>query len=61
MEVSFDCPDAVETLERLGLWADRACWRVAAPPEAVARLDAHWSQRRTIDYHQRKAGEPALA
>jgi hypothetical protein len=56
VEVNYDCPDALETLERFGLWADRERWRVAEPSDAIARLEAHWSARRTADYHLSAAG-----
>ena len=52
VEVNFDCPDAVETLDRLDLWTDRGAWRVASAQEAIDRLEAHWRDRRTIDYHR---------
>ncbi|MHC4416149.1 MAG: DUF3754 domain-containing protein [Planctomycetota bacterium] len=57
--VNFDCPDAVETLDRLDLWADRCGWRAAGPPEAIDRLERHWRERRTLDYHVRKAEGPS--
>lgn len=51
VDIDFDGPDAIESLDRFDLWADRAAWRVVDPPEAIARLDRHWSTRRTKDYH----------
>ena len=56
VDVNFDCPDAVETLDRLDLWTDRGAWRVASAQEAIDRLEAHWRERRTIDYHLRTVG-----
>lgn len=52
-EIDFDCPDALETLDRLGLWADRASRAVVPPSEAMERLNTHWSTRRTRAYHIR--------
>lgn len=51
--VAFDVADALETLDRLDLWTDRQRLRVVPPDEAVRRLSAHWSSRRTLDYHDR--------
>jgi hypothetical protein len=51
VEVDFDGPDAVETLDRLGLWANRGRWQVMAPADAIAQLEAHWRQRRSRGYH----------
>lgn len=53
--VDFDVTDAVETLDRLNLWADREAFRVQPPSEAVGILRDHWRQRRSIDYHTRCA------
>ena len=53
VEVNFDCPDALETLDRLGLWNNRSRWRVAAPREAIDGLVNHWTHGRTVDYHLR--------
>lgn len=49
--VDFDMPDAMETMDRLGLWRDRAALHVVPPDQAVATLEAHWRQRLTIGYH----------
>src|SRR5690606_14540999 len=38
VEVDFDGPDAVATLERLGLWDDRERWVPCGPTAAVERL-----------------------
>jgi hypothetical protein len=51
IDVDFDGPDAVETLDRLALWSDRERWKVMAPAEAIAQLDKHWRQRRSLRYH----------
>jgi hypothetical protein len=49
--MNYDCPDALETLDRLGLWSDRRRWRVLSCSDAVARLEDHWRERRTERYH----------
>ena len=49
--IDFDATDAVETLTRLGLWADEEAFQVVPPDQAVAKLKAHWLGRRTSDYH----------
>jgi hypothetical protein len=61
VDVDFDGPDAVETLDRLGLWTDRERWRVMPPAEAIAELDKHWRQRRSLRYHLEawRARDPA--
>ncbi|MEM9463047.1 MAG: DUF3754 domain-containing protein [Myxococcota bacterium] len=55
IEVDFDGPDAVETLERLGLWAHLDAWQVHGPAEALEQLETCWRQRRTADSHLRAA------
>ena len=55
VEVDFDGPDALETLERLGLWADREAWRVLEPDETIAVLSEIWKEQRMADYHLRAA------
>lgn len=52
----FDCPDALETLDRLGLWQDRARLLVVSPAEALDRLESHWIHRRSLAYHLGKLG-----
>jgi hypothetical protein len=52
-QVDFDVDDALESLDRLDLWADRETWRVRPPADALAQLEACWRQRRTEDYHAR--------
>lgn len=49
--VAFDADDALETLDRLGLWSERGSWRVLAPEEAIARLADHAVRRATAGYH----------
>jgi hypothetical protein len=51
IDVDFDGPDAVETLDRFELWADRERWQVMAPRDAIALLDDHWRHRRSLRYH----------
>ncbi len=55
--VNFDCPDALETLDRLSLWEDRAALRVVDPETALRRLEAHWRERTSIDYHHDSIAE----
>lgn len=49
--VNFDCPDALRTLDRLGLWADRAQRRVLPIDAAIHTLQRHWRERRTERHH----------
>ncbi|MBC8069446.1 MAG: DUF3754 domain-containing protein [Deltaproteobacteria bacterium] len=51
--LDFDVADALESLDRLGLWADRATMRPLEPEPACARLEQHWRERTTEDYHAR--------
>ena len=51
VDVDFDAADAVRTLERLGLWADREGWRVRGPQDAVAVLEEAWRGRKTAGAH----------
>ena len=57
MDVRFDAPDAIESLDRFDLWADRSCLRVVDPAEAITRLKNHWGERRTAGYHLHLADE----
>lgn len=50
-EVDFDVEDAIESLDRLDLWIDRAALRVRPLADALAQLEACWRERRTEDYH----------
>ncbi|MEM1186218.1 MAG: DUF3754 domain-containing protein [Planctomycetota bacterium] len=56
LNVNFDCPDALETLGRLGLWADRGTRRVVEPEVAAARLEELWRERGTERYHLSQTG-----
>ncbi len=56
VKVDFDTPDALESLDRLELWADRARIEVVGADEAVRRLEAHWNERRTSGYHVSQVG-----
>lgn len=49
--INFDAPDALETLDRLDLWTDRASRRVRPPAEALETLRRHWIDRRSESYH----------
>jgi len=51
IDVDFDGADAIETLDRLGLWADRNALRVVDPSEAVRRLVDHGARRLSTTYH----------
>jgi hypothetical protein len=51
VEVNFDTPDALETMDRLGLWEDRATLRALPPDQSLAVLEAHRLGRRSVDYH----------
>ncbi|MGP1347707.1 MAG: DUF3754 domain-containing protein [Phycisphaerales bacterium] len=58
--INFDAPDAIETIERIGLWTDRQRLRVEPIPRAYDIAERHWSQRRSWDYHERAiAARPA--
>jgi hypothetical protein len=59
VDVDFDGPDAVATLERLRLWEDQGEWRVRGPEAAVAELERAWQERRTAGHHLRAALEAA--
>lgn len=49
--VRFDVEDAVQSLQRLGLWADEAAFRVVDPQTATRRLETHWRDGRGVQYH----------
>jgi hypothetical protein len=57
VQVDFDVSDALEELDRLGLWDDREAWRVCPPAQAIERLDAWSRARRAEHYHVRAALE----
>jgi hypothetical protein len=59
----FDIEDAIETIDRLELWADRARLRLLPPAAAADILLRHRSDRRSWSYHisslaEARAGEP---
>jgi hypothetical protein len=56
IDVDFDVNDAIETLTRLGLWKDRLELRVMDLSEAAPRLENHWKQGLSRDYHARLLG-----
>ena len=49
--VDFDAPDAIETLDRFGLWKDRSQLLPVPPDEALERLRRHWQERQSLSYH----------
>lgn len=51
--LDFDCPDAIETLDRLNLWKDRSSMEALSPKEALETLAMHWKGRFTESYHIR--------
>ncbi len=64
IKVNFDAPDAFETLDRLGLWADRPNFEVLPIEQAIAKLREHYCNRATWSYHHeavraRRAAQPA--
>jgi len=50
-EVDFDIADAIESLNRLGLWKDRSSLRVMDITEAASKLELHCQQGLSRDYH----------
>ncbi|MBL8878053.1 MAG: DUF3754 domain-containing protein [Phycisphaerales bacterium] len=55
VEVDFDVLDAIETLRRLRLWGDANGLRPLEPRAALAELQAHWIEKRTIGHHDEAA------
>lgn len=53
VRVDFDSPDAMASLERFGLWADRNAFAVLPADQAVSRLHEHWVERRSALHHLR--------
>ncbi|MCZ6539132.1 MAG: DUF3754 domain-containing protein [Chloroflexi bacterium] len=51
IKVEFDINDAIETLDRLNLWKDRAELRVLDIDRASAKLELHARQGLSRDYH----------
>lgn len=51
IDVDFDINDAIETLDRLGLWKDRIRMQVDGIEEAAAKLELHCRQGLSRDYH----------
>jgi hypothetical protein len=51
VRVNFDMPDALETMDRLGLWEDRVHLRVIPPEQALVVLETHRLERRSARYH----------
>jgi hypothetical protein len=54
IDVDFDADDAILTLDRLGLWQDRAAMQVTAPSAAISKLREQYHNPRTADFHSRK-------
>ena len=51
IDVEFDIPDAIETIDRLGLWEDRGRFRVLPPASAMEVLSEHRRERQSAGYH----------
>jgi hypothetical protein len=47
----FDMDDAVETLDRLDLWEDREKLRALPPEQAAGKLEEHWTELGSENYH----------
>lgn len=50
-DVDFDITDAIETLTRMDLWKDRLELLVIGITEASSKLEAHFQQGLSRDYH----------
>lgn len=50
--IDFDTDDALESITRLGLWNDRAKYRVMDIAPAIKHLQECWCERRSWDYHE---------
>ena len=50
-KVNFDIDDAIESLDRFDLWADRAAFRVRPPADAAALLREYRRSSRPAEYH----------
>ncbi len=50
-EVDFDIDDALETLDRLGLWSHRGELRTLLPEEAFRKAEAHAEGGASVSYH----------
>lgn len=57
----FDVADALESLDRLRLWADREAWQVLPVDQAARQLREQWQQRQAADYHQQRARQDPSA
>lgn len=60
VSVNFDMDDALETMDRLGLWQDKARLKVVPPEQAIAILEAHRRDRRSAGYHSGLIGRGPL-
>ena len=54
--IDFELEDALETLDRLGLWDDRSSLKVSAPTDALERLHRHLQRGPRLPYHLERAG-----
>jgi hypothetical protein len=59
--VNFDIDDAIETVDRLSLWADRGRLRLLPPAAAATALLEHRSSRRSWSYHISSLAEARAA
>lgn len=51
VRIRFDSNDACEALERMGLWEDRASFRVLSADDCVGVLMEHYRHQATINHH----------
>lgn len=51
VEVDFDVLDSIETLRRLRLWNEAGALHPLEPRAALAELQAHWMEKRTIRHY----------
>lgn len=58
VSVNFDMPDAMETMDRLHLWEDRATLKALRSSDAIKTLQDHWHEKRSIQYHSLQIKAP---
>jgi hypothetical protein len=56
VDVDFDIDDAIETLDRLGLWKDRSKLQVLGTDDSSSKLELHTQQGLSRDYHANLLG-----
>lgn len=61
VNVQFDIEDAMESMARLDLWGDASSFRVRTIDDAIAELESHWREARSIHYHHDCAESSAEA